>query len=499
MKLARFIVAIIAVLPPSLNAQQPAPHSKQVSTQTSESMQKMIGDVFVNGQAYEYDRHLADEIGPRLTGSANYMKAAQWAQQKMQALGLANVHTETFSISAWEPDGPAIGSITMPFGHELHIYSFPGSPSTPKGGISAKVVHVPGITRAEIKPVQDSLRGNFALVDRQSLPANLVDVDLMQVMPLLEEFGVKGILVGDLLPAPIGHYENGIEDPFTSTPDGSMLKVPTAQIGSEDVQLIHRLMEQETVTVTYNFKTQMRQNVDVPQVVGEIPGSQYPDQIVLVGAHLDSWHPGTGAQDNGTGVATVLDVARAIEAQQRAPRRTVRFVLFGGEEQGALGSISYAHHHRDEIDKFDAVLVSDTGSGPVLGWSTMGRNDEQASLQAVEPFLHNIGSDRMDNSTDELLGSDHAPFVGSGVPALLLSTDLTNYWSIHHKASDTFESVSRQNLMQAVVTTALTAYAIADSEDSFARHFSADEVRNMFQESGHEAYYLFGKKVGMVP
>ncbi len=105
----------------------------------------------------------------------------------------------------------------------------------------------------------------------------------------------------------------------------------------------------------------------------------------------------------------------------------------------------------------------------------------------------------MDNSTDELIGSDHASFVGSGVPALLLSTDLTNYWSIHHKASDTFESVSRQNLMQAVVTTALTAYAIADSEDSFARHFSPYEVRQMFQENGHEAYYLFAKKVGMVP
>lgn len=499
MNLAGFSVAMIAVLLPSLKAQQPTSHSKQDSAQTSESIQKMIGETFVNGQAYEYDRQLADEIGPRLTGSANYMKAAQWAEQKMQTLGLANVHTESFSVSAWEPDGPAIGNITTPFVHELHIYSFPGSPSTPKGGISAKVVHVPGLTRAEMQAVQDSLRGNFALLDRLSLSPNTTVAGLLQAIPLLEEFGVKGVLVGDALPAPVGHYENGIEDPFTSTPDGSMLKVPAAQIGSEDVQLIHRLMERGDVTATFSFKTRITPNVDVPQVIGEIRGSQYPDQIVLVGAHLDSWHPGTGAQDNGAGVATVLDVARAMEALHGAPRRTVRFVLFGGEEQGILGSASYARHHRDEMHKLDAVLISDTGSGPVLGWSTLGRNDEQKSLQTVEPYLHNIGSDRMDNSTDLLLDSDHAPFVGFGVPALLLWTDLTNYWSIHHKASDTFESVSRQNLMQAVVTTAVTAYSIADNEDSFAKHSSPDEVRTLFQKSGQESDYFFAKRVGLIP
>jgi carboxypeptidase Q len=128
----------------------------------------------------------------------------------------------------------------------------------------------------------------------------------------------------------------------------------------------------------------------------------------------------------------------------------------------------------------------------------MGRNDEQDSLKAVEPYLHNIGSDRLDSSTDLLLDSDQAPFVGFGVPALLLWTELTNYRLVHHKASDTFESVCRQNLMQAVVTTAVTAYSIADSEDSFARHFSPDEVRDLFQKSGQEADYFFAKKVGLI-
>jgi carboxypeptidase Q len=220
---------------------------------------------------------------------------------------------------------------------------------------------------------------------------------------------------------------------------------------------------------------------------------------VVVGAHLDSWQPGTGAQDNGTGTASVIEVARAIQSLHRAPRRTVRFILFGGEEEGLLGSTAYVRQHVADLPKIDAVVITDSGSQPAKGWYMMGRDDEKPAVASLGPLLAGLGGDGTTSDTEFLFETDHAAFDVLGVPSLVLWNDTDKYFKLHHKASDTFDSVVRGELTQDAAVTAVTAYAIADSSQPFAAHLSTDEVRAMLKKSDNLEEYDFLKKNGSLP
>jgi len=247
------------------------------------------------------------------------------------------------------------------------------------------------------------------------------------------------------------------------------------------------------------FTNHCSKAVEVPEVVGEIRGSEAPDEVVILGAHLDSWNPGTGAQDNGTGVATVIDAAREIQSLGRAPRRTVRFILFGGEEQGKVGSVAYAKQHRTEMNKIDAVLITDTGAELAKGWLLMGRTDEQEALAQVEPLLSGLGSGSTSTETRELLETDHIGFDVLGVPTLVLWTDLTKYMALHHKASDTFDSVDKATLLQGDATVIATTYAIANAATSLAPHLNAAEVREMMKPTGRIEDFEYYKEHDLLP
>jgi carboxypeptidase Q len=220
---------------------------------------------------------------------------------------------------------------------------------------------------------------------------------------------------------------------------------------------------------------------------------------VIVGAHLDSWQAGTGAQDNGTGVAMVLEAARAMMAVRRPPRRTVRFVLFGGEEQGLLGSVAYVREHKAELEKVDVVLVADSGSEAAKGWCLMGREDEKASVAALKPLLSGLGADETTSNTDFIFQTDHAPFDVQGVPSLVLWTGMDKYDLLHHKASDTFESVVQKDLTQDAAVVAITAYALADSQQPFAPHLSPAQVQEVFKSAGHLEEYDYLRTNGILP
>jgi Zn-dependent M28 family amino/carboxypeptidase len=202
----------------------------------------------------------------------------------------------------------------------------------------------------------------------------------------------------------------------------------------------------------------------VNNVIASIPGRDRPDQWVLVGAHLDSWDFGTGAQDNATGVAMVLEAARAIAGLAQAPRRSIRFALWGGEEQGQLGSTAYARAHSAELDRLFLTLNSDAGTGRIIGWTAPGRDD---LIGAVRPltrdFLGELGAATFDESLRYAFQSDGAPFILAGIATLDLNADDTHYEDIHHKAADTIDRVDARNLSIGGAVVAATAYAIADA------------------------------------
>jgi carboxypeptidase Q len=463
-----------------------------VSPETRDAVRQLVGDSIVNGKAYEYDGHLADMIGPRLTGSSNYMRAAEWAEQQFKALGLAHVHTELWTIPAtWEPDGPATGHIVSPVDHQLHIYSLGWSPSTPKEGLTGEVVYVPSFLPDALDAQKAQLAGKIVLVDGSSYGEKRTLDGILGGYERLASFSPAAIITTGIA--------NGAQSEGAIKFSGTIEPLPVAQVGLEDSLLMKRLLERGPVSVQFSLTNRIRTNVQIPNVIAEIPGSELPDEVVLVGAHLDSWQPGTGAQDNGTGAASVLEAARAIQSLHRAPRRTIRFALFGGEEEGLLGSHAYVRQHMADLPKIGAVLITDTGAEPAKGWYLMGREDEKNSLASLKPLLAGLGADGITSDTGIIFQTDHAPFDVLGVPSLVLWTGMDKYNTLHHKASDTFDSVVEKDLTQSAAVVTVTAYAIADSQAPFAAHISPTEMQSMLQKAGQLDTYTYLKKVGALP
>jgi len=482
----RFAIAFLATVVPALSyAQMP------VSPETRATVTHIVGDVMVNGQAYEYDRQLSDTVGPRLTGSANYVQAVAWAQEQFKTLGLANVHTEPFTMKAtWEPEVAATGHIISPREQTLHIYSLGWSPSTSGAGVKGSVVYLDHLTIDGIEAQKDKLAGNIVLIDRNSL-GEAPFSQTLQALERLNKLAPKGLL---LVGGP-----NGIESATALSFDGSIFAYPTAQVGLEDTLLMKRMLEKGPVTIEFSFKNRIRKNVEVDNVIAEIPGRDLPNEVVLVAGHLDSWHPATGAQDNGTGVATVVDVARAVKVSGKPPRRTMRFILFGGEEQGLIGSAAYSKKHQGDMAAIDCVLISDTGAQPAKGWYVMGREDERDALKNVESLLAGLGSNDITTSVEFLFQTDHIGFDVQGVPTLVLWNDTDKYFKLHHKASDSFDAVNQADLNQGVATTAATAYAIADSVQPFAPHDTPAQVEEFLRKAQQWNDYQYFKSQGVLP
>jgi len=476
----------------AIGQSSPAGTSFTVSRETYNVVQQLIGDSILNGKAYEYDRQLADMIGPRLTGSSNYMRAAEWTEQQFRTLGLANVHTEEWTIPAtWEPRVPATGKIVEPVEHQLHIYSAGWSPSTPVKGVAGEVIYVPSLLPDALNAEKAQLTGKIAFLDSSSYGLTPVPYKVLSGLEQLRSISPLAILTTGIA--------NGGEAKGVHALNGRIASVPEAQIGLEDSLLIKRLLQHGPVTVQFSFANTIRNDVKIPNVIAEIPGSELSSEIVIVGAHLDSWQPGTGAQDNGTGVASVLETARAIIALNRAPRRTIRFVLFGGEEQADLGSTAYVREHIGDLPMIDAILVTDSGSEAAKGWNVAGREDEKSSLVAVKPLLVGLGADGVSSDSEEIFQTDHAAFDVLGVPSLILWTETDKYYSLLHTASDTFDSVVEKDLTQDATVTAVTTYAIADSKDHFASHLSPTEVRSMLEKAGSLEAYDYLKANGVLP
>jgi Zn-dependent M28 family amino/carboxypeptidase len=260
----------------------------------------------------------------------------------------------------------------------------------------------------------------------------------------------------------------------------ALLPLPGAQIGMEDGKLIQRLLEKGPVTIRIAIEDKTSGEMQVNNVVAEIRGSERPDEWILIGAHLDSWDFGTGAQDNGTGAVSVLEVARAMAGLGKAPRRSVRFALWGGEEQGLLGSYAYTQSHKDEMSKCVAVLNTDNGAGHPKGWKVEGRKDLKDAMQPWSDVLLK-GLNGGDLSLETTYDTDHGPFVLQGVPALDLWVDETRYFEVHHKAADTIDKVDVLDFKAGTALVVVTAYAIAESEKPIAPHIDHAAVGDILK------------------
>jgi hypothetical protein len=386
---------------------------------------------------------------------------------------------EPFTMPNGWQRGSAHGEMLMPTRRLLHVESLGWAPSTPAGGAKGEVVLIDDVAADNIKAKADKLKGKIVMLDTDKIFADgwvKVLAAVMAAPQHLKDAGAVALLFPD-------SDKNNVINAGSLDWGGHVMVVPGAQLGMEDAALIRRLMDKGPVTVQFELTNATSGPMQVNDVVAEIRGRELPDEWIIIGAHLDSWDFGTGAEDNGTGSASVLEVARAIAALGKAPRRSIRFALWSGEEEGLLGSYAYVQAHLSEIGKCVAVLNTDNGSGHPKGWKVEGRKDLKEALQPIsDSLLKDIGGGGL--SMEVSYDTDHGPFMLQGVPALDLWVEMKPYFELHHKSSDTYDKVDPVDFKAGTAIVAATAWVIAEDAKPIAPHIDHAAVAEIIKKDG---------------
>lgn len=441
------------------------------------STARLIGEVFANGQQMNYLSLLSDEIGSRLTGSAGERRAEEEMLALMKSLGLSNVRREPYTIPvSWER-GFASATLASQAGRKLSVASYTWAPGT-DGILDAEVIEIGAGKPEDVARLREKLSGRIALATPSGVTLDEVIYNFYRAPLLareLKEAGAKALMIASdkqhamLYTAPVDF-------------NARVAALPTVSIAGEDVALIQRLLGRgKPVKLRMEIRNKLGPAFEAANITGEITGREHPEEIVVAGAHLDSNDLGPGALDNGAGSAAVLEAARAIKASGLAPRRTIRFVLFTGEEEGMLGGTAYVRRHHEEMDRTVAALIMDVGAGRPQGWFSMGRTDLDDEIRALMKPFEVFGVSAIEHSS--FAATDNAPFMSEGVPNLVMLQDETSYFPVHHTIADTPDKADPRDYATCVATLAGTVYQIADQRARFGRRLNSGEVDRMAADS----------------
>jgi carboxypeptidase Q len=425
-------------------------------------------------------RRLTDEIGGRVSGSPAMDRAVQWAMSAFRAAGV-DVHTEKYQLPLTWSEGDTrlelLGEIKFP----LRTASLGWSPATPPGGIEANVVDIAYGSPQDFTAATAPLKGAILLVhtDLGTTWADLFN-EYFRPPDIIE----RSIKAGAAAILWEGARERLLLYRHTNTSDGQLEKIPQAIVAREDALRLSRtvLAYPGKIRARFSMPNKIGPPIDQENVVAEISGYEKPDESVILGAHLDSWDLGTGALDNGCNAALVIEAARVLKATGLRPRRTIRFILFSGEEQGLLGSWAYVKTHRAELDKIRAVIIFDSGIGRVTGYSLGGRSDLAAGVREVLKPLDAWDVNR--HTTDAQTGTDHFDFLIEGLLTLVANQEEANYLPNYHAASDTLDKVDIRELKLNTTIAALTTWGLADRLIPLGKRLSRAELETLMKESG---------------
>ncbi len=432
--------------------------------------QRLLGGALTDGVAYSRLAELTDTIGPRLSGSAGAEAAVRWARQKFQQDGLS-VHLEAVKVPHWvrgEERGeilPAPGIV----GHPLVLTALGGSVGTPASGASGEVVEAHSI--AEIAALGDKARGKIVFLNHtMGTKGGYGDFVGLRTRGPSEagKVGAAAVVLRSLATASLRSPHTG-----TLVYDPAAPRIPAAAVSVEDAELIHRLLQRGTVRIRLWLGCRWLPDADSANVVADVRGREIPDEIVLLGAHLDSWDLATGATDDGAGVVIVMEVGRLLVKDP--PRRTVRIVLYMNEENGLAGGKGYAAAHEAELTRHVAALEADSGSGRPVG-VTMHAGEGGVAL--LKPWLGPLESLGLGEPAEgEAGGADIGPMAPAAVPFVGIQQETSHYFDTHHSAADTLDKVQPESLGKAAAAFAVVAYALAEMPQPLPRP-AAQPARN---------------------
>jgi len=420
-----------------------------------------------SGKGYEVLQHLTDRIGPRLSGSEQAAEAVRWTAEHLRRQGLA-VSLDPFPAPRWVR-GVETGEILAPARQKLALTALGESPPTPEHGVSAEVVEVASLEALDALG-EARVRGKIVLFNRVMKPGwdgpetyGAVGALRGRGPAQAARLGAVAALVRSLgtLSARLPHT-GGTDFPK----DGP--EIPAAAVAAEDAELIHRLLASgEPVKVQLVLGCRRLPDVESANVVADLRGRERPDEIVVIGAHLDSWDLGTGAVDDGAGVAMVIESLRLMKSLGLAPRRTVRGILYMSEEIRATGGRAHAESHRAELGRYVAAIEADAGGAPPVGFTAGVGPGGLELLAGIAGLLKGLGADPVQAGYS---GADIEPLRALGqVPVLGLRLDGTHYFDWHHTPGDTLDKVDPAELAQGAAAMAVMAYVLADMPGTLAR------------------------------
>jgi len=414
--------------------------------------EKLIAAATADQFAWDRLAELTDTHGQRLSGSENLNRAIAWAVDAMKKDGLENVHTERVMIPRWVRGNESLEIVNPPH-HVTPLLGLGGSVATPPAGIEADVMVV--ANGDDLAKRAAEAKGKIVLFNVPYTNYGETVAYRSGGASMAARHGAVAALVRAVGPM-------GLRTPHTggmNYADG-VAKIPTAAIPAEDANRIQRLANRG-VKVRLRLKMEAKFEADVESfnVVGEIRGSEKPEEIVLVGGHFDSWDPGTGASDDAVGCVVTWEAARLLKKLNIRPKRTVRVVLFTNEENGLRGAMAYRDRYKEDLDKHVLMLESDGGVFKTIGFGFSGSESARAQVTEIARLLTAVGASRIGPSGG---GADIDPSVqAANIPAMSLEVE-GNYFLIHHTPADTIDKIDPLDIARSTAALAVMTYVIAE-------------------------------------
>lgn len=424
-------------------------------------------------------RYLCDEIGGRVTGSFGCERSVDWAMEKFRGAGIGTVRREEFEIPGVWDEIAARAEVLEPERFPVRVAAMAFSRATPPGGVTAPVVDIGSGFEEDFRRAGEKARGAILLLHSEildSLERLFAEyLRLPEIVRRAEAGGAAAILEASTRPRGLLYRH--------VARFGRLAPLPIALAAREAFLRLTRLLEAgREVRVRLELDNRFGLNNTAWNVIADIPGRERPEEVVLLGAHLDSWGMGTGALDNGCNVALVIDVARRLQAMEPKPRRTVRFALFTGEEQGLWGSRGYVRAHRGEMDRHAAAVIVDLGSGRITGFSLGGRAELRP---AVEEILAPVSDWSVGGHTeDAFVGTDNFDFLLEGVPNLVANQEAEPYLPDYHAESDTFDKVDLDALRRNAAVVAVLVRGLADRPERIGPRQDRARVAELLAATG---------------
>jgi len=446
------------------------------SSQTLADLKRLQQAALNSDYAYRQVAHLANNIGPRLSGSAQAAKAVEYVAGELKAIG-CDVQLEKVMVPHWVRGGETAALVQFPGMAEkttqkIVLCALGASVATPPEGITAEVVAVKNFDELKSLP-REKVAGKIVLFnypfDKQMAAEGRGGEAYGEAVVYRSDGPSAAARQGAVacLIRSVGGADYRIPHTGQTKYADDAPKIPAGAVTAEDAELIVDLVRQGHVKMKLVLTPQTLPDVESANVIGNIKGTEHPEQVIIISGHLDSWDLGTGAIDDGAGVAVSMEATNLVQKLHLRPKRTIRVVAWMNEENGLMGSKTYSKDHEKEMANHFAAMETDSGAGHPLGIHMKAKPEVKAMLAPMASILQESSAGML--AFTEHAGADIEPLDKVGVPTFAPIQDSRFYFNYHHTAADTFDKIVPKELAENSAVVAVLAYALANIEQPLPR------------------------------